>query len=101
MSESVLTRRIKTAIEKEFSPSEVFCYKTSDRFTSGIPDLILCVRGLFLALEIKTAKGKVTRLQEITIRKINHAGGISLVVRSVKEAVNAVKELIKKSLFNS
>lgn len=61
--------------------------------TAGIPDLILCYKGRFIGLEVKTDDGKPTKLQEATIRKIKACGGIAAVVRSVAE-VKAVIESI-------
>lgn len=59
--------------------------------TSGIPDVIARKDGHFYGFEVKTEKGKPTRLQESTIRKILASGGTALVVRSVDE-VRAVME---------
>ena len=53
--------------------------------TAGIPDIIACIDGKFYGFEVKTDNGKPTKLQESTIRKINKAGGIAVVVRSVDE----------------
>ena len=53
--------------------------------TAGIPDIICCVAGKFVAFEVKTATGKATELQKATIRKILKAGGEAHVVRSVDE----------------
>lgn len=61
--------------------------------TAGIPDLILCYKGQFIGLEVKTDDGKPTKLQEATIRKIKACGGIAVVVRSVAE-VKAIIESI-------
>ena len=59
--------------------------------TAGIPDIIVCYKGIFLAFECKVGKNKPTVLQEVTIRQILRAGGYALVVRSVDE----VKEIIQ------
>ena len=53
--------------------------------TAGIPDIIACIGGKFYGFEVKTDIGKPTKLQESTIRKINKAGGIAVVVRSVDD----------------
>lgn len=58
--------------------------------TSGIPDIIVCIDGRFIALEVKTQKGKTTPLQNAAIRKIRISGGFAFVVRSVEEAKNAI-----------
>ncbi len=53
--------------------------------TAGIPDVIACIDGRFYGFEVKTDEGTPTKLQLATIRKINAAGGIALVVRSVED----------------
>jgi hypothetical protein len=47
---------------------------------SGIPDVICCVSGYFLAIECKAGKNKPTALQEAEMQKIRDAGGVTLVV---------------------
>lgn len=49
--------------------------------TAGIPDLLCCIRGRFVALELKTEKGKATVLQKVNIFKIQEAGGYARVLR--------------------
>ncbi len=52
---------------------------------AGILDLILCYRGRYLEVELKTEGSKATKLQEQTIRDVWRAGGRAGVVRSVEE----------------
>lgn len=59
--------------------------------TAGIPDIIVCYRGKFIALEAKRPGGKLTKLQEKTIKDIRAAGGKVYVVMSVDE----VKEIME------
>jgi hypothetical protein len=47
---------------------------------SGIPDLICCINGTFVAIELKGTSGKPTKLQELNINSINAAGGIGLIL---------------------
>ena len=53
----------------------------------GVPDLLFCIYGLFVALEIKTEQGELTALQTASLRKIELAGGISCVVYGRDEAM--------------
>jgi hypothetical protein len=64
-----------------------FCWKEHGGMygTAGIPDIIACINGKFYAFEVKTPQGKLTGLQEATIRKILAAGGTAVAVRSVDE----------------
>ena len=48
---------------------------------AGIPDIIGCINGKFVAIEVKTEKGTLTLLQEKTILEIKSQGdGIAVVV---------------------
>jgi len=47
---------------------------------AGIPDIIVCHRGFFLAIECKAGKGKTTQLQEREINRIKQSCGFALVV---------------------
>jgi Holliday junction resolvase len=71
-----------------------FCWKEHGGMygTAGIPDIIACVDGYFYGFEVKTEKGKPTKLQEAVIRKIQRAGGTALVVRSVAEVRDAIND---------
>ena len=48
---------------------------------SGIPDIIGCYKGRFIAIECKAGKGKVTALQERELIAICNAGGFTFVAR--------------------
>ena len=46
----------------------------------GVPDIVCCYRGKFLAIECKAGAGKTTALQERELAAIKAAGGTQLVV---------------------
>lgn len=48
---------------------------------SGIPDIIVCYRGQFIAVECKAGFNKTTPLQDKELAAISTAGGITLVIR--------------------
>ena len=52
--------------------------------TAGIPDLIACVNGRFVGIELKSEKGKTSQLQEYNLRQIEKSGGISIVLKPSK-----------------
>ena len=70
-----------------------YCFKEhgGSYGSAGIPDIICCYRGRFVAFEVKTEKGRTTALQDMNIRKINEADGIAVVVRSVDDVKNVIK----------
>ena len=52
---------------------------------AGIPDIICCVNGRYLAIECKAGKGRTTALQERELQRIRDAGGRALIVSDVPE----------------
>nr|WP_302596975.1 VRR-NUC domain-containing protein [uncultured Cellulosilyticum sp.] len=47
---------------------------------SGVPDLVGVLNGRFIALEVKSATGKASKLQEVIIGKLQAAGAYATVV---------------------
>ena len=47
---------------------------------SGVPDIVCCYRGVFIAIECKAGNNKPTPLQEAEMDKIRKAQGFVLVV---------------------
>jgi hypothetical protein len=47
---------------------------------SGIPDLLLCVNGIFISAELKGDSGKPSELQLKNTVSINASGGVGLVL---------------------
>lgn len=64
-----------------------FAWKEHGGFygAAGLPDIICCIRGRFVAFEVKTPTGRLTKLQEVTIQRIREAGGKAYKVTSVGE----------------
>lgn len=48
--------------------------------TNGTPDILACVNGYFMAIEVKAQTGKPSELQMAKIREIREAGGFAYVV---------------------
>lgn len=61
--------------------------------TAGIPDIIACIGGRFFAFEVKTKLGKLTKLQEITLRRIQEAKGQAYKVTSLSEVKSILEHL--------
>lgn len=53
---------------------------------AGTPDILACVNGRFIGIEVKIPKGGViSPLQELKIRQIQNADGVAFVARSVED----------------
>lgn len=61
---------------------------------SGVPDIVACVNGRFLAVECKAGKNKPTALQVREIESIRLAGGVAVVVN--EENWELVGDLVRK-----
>lgn len=59
---------------------------------SGIPDIICCHNGRFIAIECKAGKNKTTALQDAHLARIRAAGGIAVVIN--EENVDGLAETI-------
>lgn len=53
--------------------------KIQQQTIRGTPDFLLCVNGVFVALELKVGRGKADPLQEFNLAQIIKARGISIV----------------------
>lgn len=47
---------------------------------SGIPDLVLCVNGIFVSIEVKAPNGKASDLQKMNTSRINGSNGIGIIL---------------------
>ncbi len=75
--ETVFRKRVMRDLKT--LPSTVV-FPIQQKTIAGDPDLILCIAGLFVALELKSEKGKVSKLQEHKLVSISKAGGVAMVV---------------------
>ncbi len=93
MKESDIVRAILKYLK---TVPECFCWKEHGGMygTAGIPDIICCYCGNFVAFEVKTEKGKTTALQESVINKIQKCGGKAVIVRSVNDVKAVLEEMV-------
>lgn len=59
---------------------------------SGVPDIIVCCNGFFLAIECKAGDNKPTALQERNMQQIRDSGGVAIVVN--EENLHYVQEVL-------
>lgn len=68
--EASVTRRVKKYLTDRSGVWFFKVYSGGAMTRSGIPDIIACVWGFFVAIELKRISGKVTKLQEYTMKMI-------------------------------
>jgi hypothetical protein len=98
-NEAGVVNAIFKAVAKAYPDSWAFKVVGSPYQMAGVPDLMFCINGYMVALEVKfqrpgesedVAKAKATAQQRVQIMRINRAGGISAVVLSAKEALDVI-----------
>lgn len=47
---------------------------------TGIPDILCCINGRFVGIEVKQEKGKPSLLQKVHLRRLCETGGIGILV---------------------
>jgi len=85
-------KKVKEAVTKILKKYGVYYfYPVMGGFgRSGIPDIIACYKGRFIAIECKAGKNKTTALQEAELKKIEDARGYVMVVN--EENINYVED---------
>lgn len=75
-------KRFETKIKDYLRSKGCYVLKTFGNAyqAKGTPDLICCVNGHFVAVEVKAKNGKVSDLQWERISEINDANGTALVL---------------------
>ncbi|ENH96700.1 recombinase B [Gracilibacillus halophilus YIM-C55.5] len=89
-------KRIENQIKRYLDNIGAWHIKTHGSMFSkaGTPDIIACVKGLFVAIEVKRPDGgKVSELQKYHIDAIEKAGGVAFVSRSVEETKQYLTKL--------
>lgn len=89
MLEPALVRKIVKALKKKYPEDVWYKIHIGPYQERGIPDIIGCHKGRFIAIEVKTPENKrgPTPYQERQLHLIMEAGGYATTVTSVKEAL--------------
>lgn len=70
--------KFKERVQKDLAKL-ISCYslKTQERARRGVPDLLICLKGRYVAIELKVDGETPTLLQTYVIQRIRAAGGIA------------------------
>lgn len=84
--------KVKAKVKKLLDGLRIYYFfpATHGYGRSGVPDIIGCFMGLFVAVECKAGKGQLTGLQELELTKIKAAGGFTFVAR--EDNIDELKE---------
>ncbi len=95
MNKQVSEKQIENQIKQYLDSIGAWHIKTHGNMFSkaGTPDIVACVNGRFVAIEVKQPGGVVSALQAAHIELIKRAGGIAFVAYSVEETKKYFKKL--------
>lgn len=75
VSEATFQKTVLTFLKKL---PNVYAFKVIRANRSGVSDIVMCINGVFVSLELKKAGEKPTALQFNHLKEVNEAGGIGL-----------------------
>ena len=96
-AEKIFETEIKKFLSKQPN-TWYFKYWAGPYSKAGIPDIIACVNGVFVAIEVKAETGKPSELQKHTIELIEKANGIGIIL--YPKDFDIFKRVIKAILNN-
>lgn len=82
-TEAALLR--KTNLFLEMLGRHAYVIREAAAVRSGVPDIVLCFNGRFVALELKDDEGQPTAQQRKHLLLIEEAGGVKGVVRTLAD----------------
>lgn len=103
--ETRLVNQIRKALDKAHPSAFIFKAAGGPYQMAGIPDLLGCITGTFIGIEVKAqrrgesrtaALNRVTTRQRMTLDRITRAGGVAGVALSVDDALAITQHLKEK-----
>lgn len=90
-SEQQIQTKIKTWLEN----NGAYVVKVIQASKAGVPDLLVCYKGMFIGIEVKrpSTKGNVSKLQKHNLNLIQAAEGKTIVAWDLDMVIDFFKEL--------
>lgn len=87
--------KVKAAVRKLLAEFDIYYFSPAANGygRAGIPDIICCFGGRFIAIECKAGKGVTTALQDRELAAIRTAGGMTMVVNETN--IQELKEKLQ------
>lgn len=89
--EAKIGKKIREYIEER--GGFVFKVHGGPQMMAGLPDLIACIQGLFIGIEVKQPGQNPTARQQFVHKLIQRSGGVAIVAHSVEEAAEGIERL--------
>ena len=68
-----------------FDPTKKVFRRASAMYMKGVSDILGIFNHRFMAIEVKSAKGRLSDEQKIFLQRVSENGGIAIVARSVED----------------
>ena len=96
--QSTILRYLKSHkyIELGLPVDSVVAYKIEVANERGVPDILMCVNGRFIAIEVKGDGDKLSPIQRVQLNRINVAGGSGWTVRKFDDFKSVLRIVGKK-----
>lgn len=93
--------RVKTAIRQYLDRAGIYYDNVRGGTYSrpGSPDLVMCLGGHYVGLEVKAADGTVSPVQLMRARAIDRSGGAYLVIHTLDEVVGIVHDYMTRGII--
>lgn len=91
-------RKVINYLKKEYP--RAWIKKLSDKWHSGIPDILMILYGYYVWVETKRPGETTTPKQDQTIEELRAAGSRVYVVESVEDLAEQLKITLERSLDN-
>jgi Holliday junction resolvase len=88
-------RKVKDKVKKILDQHGAYYFlpATHGYGSSGVPDIVACVKGKFIGIECKAKGNTTTALQDRNLKQIEDTGGIALVIN--EHNLNALVEALE------
>ena len=87
--------KVKDAVKKILKRLNIYYFMpaTGGYGRSGVPDIVCCMNGKFVAIECKAGLNQPTALQEREMKNIKDAGGAAVVIN--EGSVRGLADLLR------
>lgn len=79
---TIAGRKVKAGAQRHTFGGKSFMKKST---LAGMADILLCIHGKYIEVELKTETGKQSQVQKDHQEKIENAGGLYYIVRSFEQ----------------
>jgi hypothetical protein len=81
---------------------ETWVCKIAQTSKRGTPDILMCMSGVFVAIELKTDTGKTSKLQDYNLDRVAKSRGIAIVMtpKNMHEMLDRLKAIAQVFSLN-